>query len=150
MATWKAEKLIEHQCHMCALVVSQVLSCLEVLGVREWHHRKCPGKLRSTHTLESKLFRRFSGLSKISSEGLVVFPAASFFPPPLLQKTLALWPGCWYHNMLSHIETRQNFSMWIVFSATYGGENRQWEGTWFVTVHPNVRSLVLPKNDRLK
>lgn len=89
-------------------------------------------------------------LNTILTEGLVVFPAASFFPPPLLQKTLARWPGCWYHNMLSHMETRQSLSVWIVFSTTYGGENRQWEGTWFVTVHPNVRSIVLPKNDRLK
>lgn len=47
--------------------------------------------------------------------------------------------------MLSHMERRRNFSMWTVFSATYGGENRQWEGKWFVTVHPNVRSIVLPK-----
>lgn len=43
------------------------------------------------------------------------------------------------------MERRRNFSMWTVFSATYGGENRQWEGKWFVTVHPNVRSIVLPK-----
>lgn len=149
MATWKKENRTWRPCVCVGGPSSSLPPAQQVWGSVKDSLGSAQASSVQPITLASKL-EGSPGFQKYSDCGVGCIPAASFLPPPLLQNTLARGPGCWYHNMVSHIETRQSFSMWTVFSTTYGGENRQWEGTWFVTVHPNVRSIVLPKNDRLK